>query len=236
MTWLRSAAFNLAFYGLTAAFAVLCLPALLLPAPVHRRCVVAWARAVIWLLRVVCDIRLRIEGEDALPRRGPALVAAKHQSAFDTLVWLPLLPDAVYVLKRELLAIPIWGWHARRLGMIAVDRQAGAAAMRHLIRAGRAAATAGRQIVIFPEGTRVAPGAHRPYQPGVVALATATGLPVLPVATDSGRRWGRHSFLKRPGTITISILPAIPAATPREELLERLEAAVEGETARLLAG
>ena len=236
MTWLRSALFNLFFFGFSASFAVSLLP--LLPLPLPRRWLLApirlWAGLVILMLRLLCGIRVRVTGREHLPAEGgAALVAAKHQSAFDTVVWLWLLPDPAYVLKRELLDIPVWGWLARGAGMIAVDRLAGASAMRHLLRAGQAAAAEGRQMVIFPEGTRVPPGERRPYQPGVVALAAATGLPVIPVATDSGLRWGRRAFHKRSGIITVAVLPPLPAGLQRDALLRRLEEAIEPETRRL---
>ena len=234
VVWLRSALFNLCFFLLTALIAVAALPLLLAP----RRWVIwmmrQWAWLVIGLLRVVCGIRLRVTGQEHLPPAGgPALIAAKHQSAFDTIVWLALLPDAAYVLKRELLRIPVYGQLAMHAGMIAVDRGAGASAMRHLLRSGRAALEAGRQIVIFPEGTRVGPGERVPYQPGIAALAAGTGLPVIPVATDSGLRWGRRAFRKRPGVITVAILPPIPAGLRREALLTQLETVIEDGTDRL---
>jgi 1-acyl-sn-glycerol-3-phosphate acyltransferase len=235
MTWLRSALFNLLFYVGSAAIAVAALA--LLPGPRRwmLRLMRLWALFVLALLRGVCGIGLRVTGAEHLPADGAALVAAKHQSAFDTVVWFALLPDTAYVLKRELLHLPVYGWLARKAGMIAVDREAGPSAMRHLIRAGRAAAAEGRQVVIFPEGTRVAPGARAPYQPGIAALAAATGLPVIPAATDSGPSWGRRSFRKRPGLITLAVLPPLPPDLRREDLMRRLEEAIEAETARLCA-
>lgn len=236
MTWLRSALFNLLFFAGTAALAVACLPLLAGPRRWLRAMTHAWAGMVRALLAGICGIRLRVTGTEHLPPAGtPALIAAKHQSAFDTIIWLALVPDAAYVLKRELLAIPVYGWLARKAGMIAVDRQAGPSAMRHLLRAGREAVAAGRQIVIFPEGTRTAPGQRVAYQPGIAALAAATGLPVIPAATDSGLRWGRRAFRKQAGTITLAILPPLPAGLRREALMELLETAIEAETARLLA-
>ena len=235
MIWLRSALFNLLFFALSASLSVAAMPLLIFP----RRALTAltrfWARMVLALMRGICGIRLRVTGREHLPAGGPALIAAKHQSAFATIVWLFLLPDSAYVLKRELLLIPGYGWLARKARMIAVDRAAGPAAMRHLIRAGREAVAEGRQIVIFPEGTRVAPGARVPYQPGVAALAAATGLPVIPAATDSGLFWGRRAFRKRPGVITLAILPPLPAGLRREALMARLEEVIEAETDRLLA-
>ncbi|WP_149540528.1 lysophospholipid acyltransferase family protein [Siccirubricoccus phaeus] len=235
MTWLRSVLFNLMFYVLTAGSTLLALPLLLAPRAWLLPPMRWWAATILWLLRLLCGIHVRVTGLEHLPR-GAALLAAKHQSAFDTVIWLRLLPDAAYVLKRELLWIPFYGWLARKVGMIAVDRAAGGAAMRSLLKAGRAAAATGRQIVIFPEGTRVAPGVRMPYQPGVAALAAATGLPVLPVATDSGLCWGRRSFLKHPGTITVAILPPLPTGLRRDALLAALETAIESETDRLVRG
>jgi 1-acyl-sn-glycerol-3-phosphate acyltransferase len=233
MLVLRSALFNLAFFGLTAAACLLSLPLLLAPPAWMRWASRLWARGVIGLLRVICGVRLRVTGAEHLPRAGPALVAAKHQSAFDTIVWFALLPDAVYVMKQELFRIPFYGWIARRTGMIGVDRAGGSNAMRGMLRAAREAVALGRQIVIFPEGTRVAPGERAPFQPGIVALATATQLPVIPVATNSGRVWGRRAFHKHPGEIVVAVLPPLPPGLGRAALLGELEARIEGAQAAL---
>lgn len=234
MTALRSLLFNALFFLTTALVSIAALPLLLAP----RRALLAlarfWARMVIALLRLVCGVRVELRGMSNLPPGG-AVLAAKHQSAFDTIVWLALLPDPAYVLKKELLSIPLYGWHARRMGMIPVDRSGGGAALRGMLRAAAAAIAAGRQVVIFPEGTRTAPGQRVPYQPGVVAIAGATTAPVIPVATDSGRIWGRRAFRKHPGVIRISVLPPLPHGLPRAQLLAALETAVEEESARLLA-
>jgi 1-acyl-sn-glycerol-3-phosphate acyltransferase len=138
-------------------------------------------------------------------------------------------------MKQELMRIPIYGWISRRQGHIAVDRKAGAAAIRGLLRAARVAFENGRAIVIFPQGTRVAPGATAPYQPGIVGLYSALGVPVVPVALNSGLFWGRRSFVKRPGTIVIEVLPEIPAGRERTEFLGELETRIEAATARLEA-
>jgi 1-acyl-sn-glycerol-3-phosphate acyltransferase len=234
MLLLRSALFNLLFYLLTAVLVVLALPVLLLPRGVLMRLLRSYAWFMLGLLRLICGTGLRVTGEGLLPKAGAALIAAKHQSAFDTLVWLLLLPDACYVLKRELLLIPVWGWLARKARMIAVDRKAGGKAMRRLLADAQAAAREGRQIVIFPEGTRVAPGQRIPYQPGIAGLAGALKLPVLPVATDSGRYWPRRSFARYPGIVTVAILPALPLGLGRQDLLTTLERAIETESERLL--
>jgi 1-acyl-sn-glycerol-3-phosphate acyltransferase len=237
VTALRSLLFNIAFFALTATVGIGALPALLAPPSVMRRVVRSWARAVILLLRWICGVRVELRGMQHIPP-GAAVIVSKHQSAFDTIIWCALLPDVAYVLKKELLAIPLYGWHARHVGMIPVDRSGGGPALKAMLRAAQAALAAGRPVVIFPEGTRTAPGERVPYQPGVVAIAgaaAAAGAPVLPVATDSGRLWGRRAFQKRPGTIRISVLPPLPAGLPRAKLLAALEAAIETETDRLMA-
>ncbi|SDD16281.1 lysophospholipid acyltransferase family protein [Belnapia rosea] len=235
MIWLRSVLFNIAFFTSTALVAVLATPVLLAPSHWTMPPIRFWAWLVVQELRFICGIRLQVTGQEHLPQSGPALIAAKHQSALDTIIWLLLVPRCCYVLKQELLRIPFYGFLVAKAGMISVDRAAGGAAMRHLLKAGKEAAAAGRQLVIFPEGTRVAPGQHSPYQPGIAALASATGLPVIPVATDSGMLWGRRAFLKRPGVISVTVLPPLPAGLPRPVLMQQLETVIERETDRLMA-
>ncbi len=232
--WLRSALFNLLFYALTAVTAVVITPYLLLPRRYLMPAFRVYAGMILALARLVCGIRLVVTGLEYLPKGGAALIAAKHQSAFDTLVWLTLVPDCCYVLKRELLWLPLWGQLARKGEMIAVDRSAGAKALRGLLQGAHKAVADGRQIVIFPEGTRVALGEEVPYQPGVAGLALALKLPLVPVATDSGRCWPRRSFIKQPGVITVAVLPPLPAGLTRQTLLPALQAVIERESARLL--
>ena len=234
MVFLRSLLFNLAFFVVSAGIALLALPLLAVPRTALRAAMRAWARMVVAMLRVIAGVRLDLRGMEHIPP-GACVIAAKHQSAFDTAVWLALLPDAAYVLKKELLSIPLYGWHARKARMIPVDRAGGGAALRGMLRAASTALAEGRLVVIFPEGTRTAPGQRVPYQPGVVAIAGTASVPVIPVATDSGRIWGRRAFLKRPGVIRISVLPPLPPGLPRARLLRELEQAIESETDRLLA-
>lgn len=227
MTLLRSALFNLFFFSATFVMTIVLATPVRLVAP-QRMLEVAmlWARVMLWALRVICGIRLHVSGRERLGE-GPALIASRHQSAFDTFVWLTLVPRCCYVLKRELLRIPLFGPLLSLGGMIAVDRSGGGGALRGLLREGERAVREGRQIVIFPEGTRAPPGTMLPLQPGVAALAARTGLPVIPVVTDSGRCWGRRAFQKRTGTIHVRLLEAIPAGTPRDRLMPRLEAALQ---------
>jgi len=233
MTVLRSALFNTIFLGGTALAAVLGLPLLAAPRAWLIGYVRGWAKTMVAMLRLICGIGVKARGLQHIPPGG-VLIAAKHQSAFDTVIWLALLPAPAYVFKKELLAIPLWGWFARRCGHVAVDRRGGGPALKRMVRAARALLAAGRPVVIFPEGTRTAPGERRPYQPGVAAIAAAAGVPVVPVATDSGRCWGRRAFRKEPGVIHLSVLPPLPAGLPRAALMVALEEAIETETERLL--
>jgi 1-acyl-sn-glycerol-3-phosphate acyltransferase len=222
MIFLRSALFNVVFFSVTFVLSLYG-TAIRIVAP-HRvlRLAMFWARLTVALARAICGIRVEVTGE--LPS-GAALIASRHESALDTFVWLTLVPDACYVLKRELLRIPLFGPLIRKAGMIAIDRNAGAAALRSLLRDGDRAVQEGRQIIIFPEGTRADPGMVLPLQPGVAALAAHTGLPVIPVVTDSGRLWSRRAFRKQPGVVHIALLAPIASHTPREKLLSALETA-----------
>jgi 1-acyl-sn-glycerol-3-phosphate acyltransferase len=222
MTLLRSALFNIIMYATGAALSLYG-RALLHVAPGRVLGLgIAWARISLRALRLCCNLGIEVTGRNHLPAGGPALIAAQHQSAFDTLVWLTLLPRPTYVLKQELLGLPLLGPLLAPSGFIAVNRAGGAAALRQMVAGCRAAAAAGKQIVIFPEGTRVAPGARATLQPGIVALARALDLPIIPVATDSGEFWGRNAFRKNPGRLRIRICPPLPAAMPRAEILAAL--------------
>jgi 1-acyl-sn-glycerol-3-phosphate acyltransferase len=229
MTLLRSALFNLFFFAATFAITLFLATPVRFAAP-HRALDVArlWARVMVWGARVLCGIRLHVSGLEHIGS-GAALIASRHESAFDTFVWLTLVPRCCYVLKRELLRIPLFGPLMPLTGMIAVDRSGGAGALRGLVREGERAAREARQIVIFPEGTRAEAGAMLPLQPGIAALAARTNLPVIPVVTDSGRCWGRRAFHKRPGTIQIRVLMPIPTGLARDQLMQRLQTALRSD-------
>jgi 1-acyl-sn-glycerol-3-phosphate acyltransferase len=235
MTVLRSILFNLLFFAGTALACMLLWPFAIGSRDRALAMMRLWARCVVALLRAVCGIELRVEGREHLPASGPALIAAKHQSAFDTILWFTLLPMPAYVMKQELFRIPLYGWMAKTAGHIGVDRAAGAKAMRGLMREAQRAAAEGRQVVIFPEGTRTAPGERRAYQPGLAAIAAAMKAPVIPVGTNSGSHWGRRSFVKRPGTVVVSVLPPLPLGLAKDALLARVEDAIEAEQLRLRA-
>jgi 1-acyl-sn-glycerol-3-phosphate acyltransferase len=220
---LRGATYALYFYGATTVFVLagvawrLMFPKRVLP--LAR----AWARTVLAGLRPICGITLHITGREHLPVSGPALLASQHQSAFDTLVWMLHLPRPAYIMKQELTRLPLFGSLLVPAGMIAVDRKGGAAALKRLLRDVTRARDEDRQIVIFPEGTRVPPGGRVPLQPGIAAIAARLDLPVLPVATDSGKHWQRSLFSRVPGPIHIAIGPPIPANTPRADMLHAIE-------------
>lgn len=226
MILIRSALFNLFFYGVTL---LLILPATAVRLVAPQRVLgfaAFWARIVLAGSRIICGISVEVSGLDRITA-GAALIASSHQSAFDTLVWLTLTPRCCYVLKRELVRIPLVGPLTQAAGMIAIDRSAGSAALRALMRQAEQAARAGRQIVIFPEGTRSEPGTVRPLQPGVAAIAARTGLPVIPVATNSGLCWGRRAFLKRPGTIRIVVNEPIPPSLRKDALMTLLQRRID---------
>ena len=181
-----------------------------------------WARTVLGGLPAICGIRVVVTGWENIPAHGPVILASQHQSAFDTLIWMQLLDRPSYVMKEELRRIPLFGPLLEPAGMIPVDRAAGAAALRGLLTAASRAATQSRQIVIFPEGTRMRPGQAVKLHPGVAAIAMRTGLPVLPVATDSGRCWPRDLLGKQAGVIHVVIGPPLPV-THRESVLAGVE-------------
>ena len=230
--WLRSFAFNAAFVATTAVIGIFALPVLLGPSRWSMRLGHFWAKSMLWLLGGIAGLRGEVRGIGHI-RTGSCLIAMKHQSAWDTLMLQALFGDPVVVIKRELLWVPLYGWYARRAGSLPVDRRGGAGALRRMVRAARLATADGRRIVIFPQGTRTAPGRSAPYQPGVAALYQALGLPLIPAAVNSGLFWGRRSFVKRPGRIVLEFLAPIAPGLPRRELMAELERRIETATTAL---
>jgi 1-acyl-sn-glycerol-3-phosphate acyltransferase len=233
MAHLRALLFNLLFYLVTALYAIFGLPVLLFGANAVYALCRLWVGTTLRLLRLLVGLDHRVVGRERVPKE-PVIFAVKHQSSWETLALALLLDRPIYVLKRELIWIPIFGLYLLRSGALAVDRSAGAKALRQLIRAAEQAAKSGRPFLIFPEGTRVAPGQHRPYQPGIAALYDKLGRPVVPVALNSGLFWGRRSFLKKPGRITVEFLEPIPAGLDRRRFMKDLENRLEGASQRLL--
>ena len=231
---LRSLLFNLAFYFATAAFLLLGSPLLLGPRSWAMAGLAAHARACCWLMRTIVGTRIEVRGAGNLPQ-GAVLVAAKHQSAWDTFGLIPLLHDPALVMKSELSWIPVYGWFSHKFGMIFVSREKRAAALRRLLRDARARAAAGRHVLIFAEGTRRPPGAPPAYKAGVAALYEALDLPCVPLALNSGLYWPRRRFARLPGTIIVEFLAPIPPGLGRKVFMLRLAECIETATARLVA-
>ncbi len=233
-TWLRCALFNFSLFAWTILILLILWPTILISRDAMRWSARLWAGGVRALLAGLVGLRHQVRGEENLPA-GPVVLAAKHQSAWDTMVFYLLFDGPVYVLKKELLAVPIAGWYLRRVGMVAVDRRGGATALKAMIARVEAALADGRAVVIFPEGTRTAPGEHRPYHPGVAALYARVDAPVVPVALNSGLFWPRRAFLKKPGTIILEFLPPMPKGLGRRAFTAELERRIEDACARLAA-
>ncbi len=232
MIWLRALGFNLTFFAATALLGILGLPILLAPRRWVMRFGRFWAQAVLFLLKTIVGLDGEVRGLAHVPT-GACLIAMKHQSTWDTLILPVLLGDPAVIIKRELLWIPFYGWYAARAGSITIDRRGGAGALRRMVAAARRTAAMGRPIVIFPQGTRTAPGETRPYQPGIAALYQALDLPLVPAAVNSGLFWGRRSFVKRPGRIVLEFLEPIPPGLERRELMAELERRIEAGTMAL---
>lgn len=233
MTFIRSLLFNACFFSWSMVASLLFSPLFFLSSQAVQYSGAPWAKITLWLARRICGIRYEIRGTEHMAKE-PALYASKHQSAWDTIIFLILLRHPAYVLKRELLKIPLWGWYLWRMRMIAIDRSAGASSIKNMIRQSKEALADNRSIIIFPEGTRTAPGVTSVYHPGVMALYSQLKLPVIPVALNSGLYWGKNAFMKHAGTIIIEFLPPIPAGLPKHEFMARLQTTIETASQRLL--
>lgn len=192
-----------------------------------------WTRGIIWMARVLCGIHARIEGREHLAA-GAAIYAMKHQSAYETLYLWQFLPQPVFVLKKELLRIPIFGPYLAATPIIAINRKDGARVIPSLLAQAREHLAQGRQIIIFPEGTRVPPGQKRPYKSGIYALYKDSGLPVIPVALNTGLRWPKHRFTKTPGVATFRFLAPIAPGLEKDTFMAMLEKQLEEASLQLL--
>ena len=234
MVLLRSLIFAAAFYAWSTLLSLLLLPLLLAPWRWMSAGMVIWTRGVIALLRWICGIRVEFRGLEHLPT-GPALIAAKHNCMFDTMGPLVVVKYACYVMKIELTRIPFYGWFSAKTKMIVVDRDGHSNALRGLLTDARTRVAEGRPVVIFPEGSRTAPGERRDYQPGVAGLYRTLKLPCIPMATNSGVHWPAHGFMRTPGTIVFEFLPAIPIGLSREVFMAELQDRIEQASDRLLS-
>jgi 1-acyl-sn-glycerol-3-phosphate acyltransferase len=233
LTVLRSALFVPVFYINTALFVVLGSFLLFGPRRYAMMGLKAHAIVTLWLMRHIVGTRMQVRGRDKLPA-APYLVASKHQSAWDTFALIPIFNDPAMVMKAELRHIPFYGWFSRKFEHVFVERARGPSALRKLVRDAEARSAAGREIVLFPEGTRRAPGAAPDYKPGGVALYEGLGLPCVPIALNSGLYWPRRSLMRYPGTIIVEILDPIPAGLSRAEFRAEVERRIEAASNRLI--
>jgi len=233
MNLFRSVVFAVLQTALTIFFSVIALFSFPFSAHARYRLITGYNHTVIWLARWVLGIRYVVRGAENLPSR-PAIVLAKHQSAWETVAFLFLFPPISPVIKQELLKVPVFGWAFRMLSPIAIDRSAGREALKQIVRQGRDKLKQGFWVLVFPEGTRVAPGEKGRYGIGGSWLAAETGAPIVPVAHNAGEVWPKNAFIKRPGTVTVSIGPVIETAgKSAAELTRAVEAWIETEMTRL---
>ncbi|HEX2553199.1 MAG TPA: lysophospholipid acyltransferase family protein [Microvirga sp.] len=232
MLLLRSLAFNVLYYVNIILWMIAILPVLVLPRRVFTGVARVWAQSSLWLLRVVAGIRMEVRGRERIPPGG-LLVAAKHQSLWETFALLTLFEDPAFILKRELMWIPFFGWYAWKARSVPVNRSAGSQALIQMNERAHEEARAGRQILIFPEGTRRPPGAPPAYKFGIAHLYANLGVPCIPIALNSGLFWPRRRFVRRPGTIVVEILEPIAPGLSREEFFPLVQARIEDASSRL---
>ena len=219
---LRSLIFNTAFYAnLIVQMVVLAVPYFLGPRKFAWLVPKNWVRSSLWLQKVIVGTHTEFYGLETLPH-GSYILAPKHQSFWDAIAFIPCLPDPVYILKRELRWIPLFGWYIMRMRLIPVDRGSGGKALRQALAASKIEMARGRQLIIYPEGTRRPPGAEPAYKYGIAELYAQLKVPVVPVAHQAGLYWPRRKFLRYPGTIKVKFLPAIPVGLSRDAFLKRL--------------
>jgi 1-acyl-sn-glycerol-3-phosphate acyltransferase len=230
---LRSTLFLLLQAIITPPYALLIIASFPLQ-PIARYHVISyWAKTMIWLARVVLGIRFDVEGRENIPTV-PSIVMSKHQSAWETMVLQVLLPPHVYVIKQELLRIPFFGWGLAMMSPIAIDRAAGMRSIKETLRQGKDRLAKGLSVVIFPEGTRMAPGERGKYQAGGAWLACKTGAPVVPIAHNAGELWGKNALIRYPGLVTVVIgAPIDTSKLAPEELNRRVEEWIEGQMSRI---
>ena len=234
MIVIRSIVFNIVFYLVLFVYLIAAMPTLLLPRAALLAMVKNWSRVNLRLLKIICNVDCEFRGLENLPQ-GAALIASKHQSMWETFALITVLKDPAYILKRELLWIPFFGWCAAKAQMIPVDRGRRSQALAAMTERAHQETAKGREIIIFPEGTRRAPGAEPKYKFGVAFLYSELGIPCVPVALNSGLFWPRRSFRRYPGVVRVEFLPPIEPGLDRQTFYDRLQNAIETKTAELVA-
>lgn len=233
MTFIRSLIFNFLFFFYATLFCILMMPALPFNRQLVQRGLKIWMTCTMTSLKYVAGVKMEYRGLENLPA-GPAIIVSKHLSAWETGIFLMIVNDATYVLKKELLSIPLYGWILKKSKMIAIDRDGGGSSLKKLVNESLAALDDGRKVVIFPEGTRAVVGDKLPYHPGVAAVYKRTQAPVIPVALNSGLFWPRRKFLKQPGTIVLQYLEPMPTGLDRKSFMAELENRIETASLRLI--
>jgi 1-acyl-sn-glycerol-3-phosphate acyltransferase len=234
MILIRSLLYQVLFIPWTVILSIAYLPLLAAPRRLVQRAARFWINGAILLQKTVLGLRYEIHGRENLPD-GPVLLAVKHQSAWETMIFHHLLDDPTFVLKRELLKLPFIGWYLTKTGQIAIDRDAGMKAMNKMLDGAKAAAAERRQIIVFPEGHRQPPGHAGTYHPGVALLYSRLHIPLVPVALNSGLFWPRNALMRRPGTITLAFLPQLPEGLASRAMLAEIESRIETATRSLEA-
>lgn len=229
----RAVVFLTLFYINTAIWTLAVLPFAFMGRDVFMTVIRAWVRCTLLLLRLTAGVKVDFRNTRRIPS-GALLVASKHQSALETLALMLVFERPVFILKKSLTRIPLFGWYIKRMGHIGVDRAAGASALRAMMREAKQAIADGSQIVIFPEGTRRAPGAEPDYKPGVIQMYRKLGATCLPVALNTGLFWPRRSLAFHPGVAVIEVLPPLPAGLSRTQIIPALIDAIEPPSDRLL--
>ena len=227
--FLRSLVYNVLFYLLLAFWVIVGIPTYLMPRWGIMAIARYWARSSIWLMRVICNTRVEYRGLDKIPD-GPLIVASKHQSMWETFALLQFFDQPLYILKRELQWIPLFGWYLIKSNMIGVDRGAGGRALIQTMHRAGEAVRRGRQLIIFPEGTRTAVDAPPSYKSGVGLIYADSNVACLPVALNSGLFWPRRTFMRYPGTLVVEFLDPLPPGLSRREFIVRVSAAIEEAT------
>ena len=234
MILFRSILYNLVFYLNLTVLLIIAIATMVMPRWGILGMATLWGRTSMWWLRVICGTKVEFRGIEKIPK-GPIIVAAKHQSTWETFSLLWLFPDFTFIIKRELTWIPLFGWFTFKGGMIPVDRGAGSQTLVAMTARAKEKILAGRQLIIFPEGTRRAPQAEPRYKFGVASLYSQIGVPCVPIALNSGLFWPRRSFRRLPGTIVVEVLDPIPPGLDPKAFLARLQEEIETATARLVA-
>ncbi|MCC8941901.1 hypothetical protein CI1B_13760 [Bradyrhizobium ivorense] len=232
--FLRSLIFNVLFYVVLVLLCIVAIPTLLLPRGALMALQAAWADISLFLMRVICNIRIEFRGVEKIPQ-GPLIIASKHQSFWETFALVRFFDHPLFILKRELMMIPVFGWLLKKAGMISVERGGGPRSLIKTLKQAAAEVQRGRQLVIFPEGTRTAPGAPPAYKAGVAQIYAESAVPCLPVALNSGLFWPRRTFMRYPGTLVVEFLDPLPPGLPRDEFMTRVRDQIETATSRIVA-